>query len=130
MTIMKKILASQSAPAAIGPYSQGVQAGNLVFVSGQLPFVPATGELLDAPIGEQTKQCLYNISFILAEAGCTLKDVVKTTIVRKDMGDFAEVNAAYGKFFTENPPGRACVQVAKLPRDARIEIEVIAAKEG
>ena len=130
MTIMKKILASQSAPAAIGPYSQGVQAGNLLFVSGQLPFVPATGELLDAPIGEQTKQCLYNISFILAEAGCTLKDVVKTTIFLKDMGDFAEVNAAYGKFFTENPPARACVQVAKLPRDARIEIEVIAAKEG
>ena len=127
---MKKILASQSAPAAIGPYSQGVQAGNLVFVSGQLPFVPATGELLDAPIGEQTKQCLYNISFILAEAGCALKDVVKTTIFLKDMGDFAEVNAAYGKFFTENPPARACVQVAKLPRDARIEIEVIAAKEG
>ena len=127
---MNRILSSASAPAAIGPYSQGVQAGNLVFVSGQLPFVPATGELLDAPIGEQTKQCLYNISFILAEAGCTLKDVVKTTIFLKDMGDFAEVNAAYGKFFTENPPARACVQVAKLPRDARIEIEVIAAKEG
>ena len=127
---MNRILSSASAPAAIGPYSQGVQAGNLVFVSGQLPFVPATGELLDAPIGEQTKQCLYNISFILAEAGCTLKDVVKTTIFLKDMGDFAEVNAAYGKFFTENPPARACVQVAKRPRDARIEIEVIAAKEG
>lgn len=127
---MNRILSSASAPAAIGPYSQGVQAGNLVFVSGQLPFVPATGELLDAPIGEQTKQCLYNISFILAEAGCALKDVVKTTIFLKDMGDFAEVNAAYGKFFTENPPARACVQVAKLPRDARIEIEVIAAKEG
>ena len=127
---MNRILSSASAPAAIGPYSQGVQAGNLVFVSGQLPFVPATGELLDAPIGEQTKQCLYNISFILAEAGCTLKDVVKTTIFLKDMGDFAEVNAAYGKFFTENPPARACVQVAKLPKDARVEIEAIAAKEG
>ena len=127
---MKKILASQSAPAAIGPYSQGVQAGNLVFVSGQLPFVPATGELLDAPIGEQSKQCRYNISVILADAGCTLKDVVKTIIFLKDMGDFAEVNAAYGKFFTENPPARACVQVAKLPKDARVEIEAIAAKEG
>ena len=127
---MKKILASQSAPAAIGPYSQGVQAGNLVFVSGQLPFVPATGELLDAPIGEQTKQCLYNISFILAEAGCTLKDVVKTTIFLKDLGDFAQVNAAYAAFFPGNAPARACVQVAKLPKDARVEIEAIAAKQG
>ncbi|MGN0779103.1 MAG: RidA family protein [Aristaeellaceae bacterium] len=125
---MNRILSSSNAPAAIGPYSQGVQAGNLVFISGQLPFVPATGELLDGPIGEQTKQCLKNIAAILAEADCTLADVVKTTIFLKDMGDFAEVNAAYATFFTENPPARACVQVAKLPRDARIEIEVIAAQ--
>lgn len=125
---MNKILSTANAPAAIGPYSQGVQAGNMVFVSGQLPIVPATGELLSAAIGEQTKQCLANITAILAEAGCTLKDVVKTTIFLKDMADFAEVNAAYATFFTEEPPARACVQVAKLPKDADIEIEVIAVR--
>ena len=127
---MNRVLETKNAPAAIGPYSQGVAAGSMVFVSGQLPIVPETGELHTGSIGEQTAQSMRNIEAILAEAGCTLKDVVKTTIFLKDMGDFAEVNAAYGKFFTENPPARACVQVAKLPRDARIEIEVIAAKEG
>ncbi len=125
---MNTILSTPNAPAAIGPYSQGVQAGNMVFVSGQLPIVPATGELLNENIGEQTKQCLNNIMAILAEAGCTLTDVVKTTIFLKDMADFAEVNAAYALFFAENPPARACVQVAKLPKDADIEIEVIAVR--
>lgn len=125
---MKKILSTTNAPAAIGPYSQGVQAGNMVFVSGQLPIVPATGELLNDTVGEQTKQCMNNIMAILAEAGCTLTDVVKTTIFLKDLGNFAEVNAAYGQFFQENPPARACVQVAKLPKDADIEIEVIACR--
>ena len=127
---MNRVLETKNAPAAIGPYSQGVAAGSMVFVSGQRPIVPETGELHTGSIGEQTAQSMRNIEAILAEAGYTLKDVVKTTIFLKDMGDFAEVNAAYGKFFTENPPARACVQVAKLPRDARIEIEVIAAKEG
>lgn len=125
---MNKILSTTNAPAAIGPYSQGVQAGNMVFVSGQLPIVPATGELLNDTVGEQTKQCMNNIMAILAEAGCTLTDVVKTTIFLKDLGNFAEVNAAYGQFFQENPPARACVQVAKLPKDADIEIEVIACR--
>ena len=125
---MKEILSTKKAPAAIGPYSQGVKAGSMVFVSGQLPIVPATGELLNENIGEQTKQCLNNIMAILAEAGCTLTDVVKTTIFLKDMADFAEVNAAYALFFTEEPPARACVQVAKLPKDADIEIEVIAVR--
>ena len=126
---MNKILNTVNAPAAIGPYSQGVQCGNMVFVSGQLPFVPATGELLDGAVGEMTVQCMKNIEAILAEAGCTLKDVVKTTIVLKDLNDFAEVNAAYATFFPENPPARACVQVAKLPRDARGEIEAVACKQ-
>lgn len=125
---MNKVLSTRNAPAAIGPYSQGVQAGNLVFVSGQLPIVPATGELHTGPIGEQTKQCMYNLSFILAEAGCTLKDVVKTTIFLKDLGDFAQVNAAYAQFFPEDAPARACVQVARLPKDAAVEIEAIAVK--
>ena len=127
---MNRILNTTNAPAAIGPYSQGVQCCSMVFVSGQLPFVPATGELLDGAVGEMTVQCMKNIEAILAEAGCTLKDVVKTTIFLKDLNDFAEVNAAYATFFPENPPARACVQVAKLPRDAKVEIEAIACTRG
>ena len=127
---MNRILNTTNAPAAIGPYSQGVQCCSMVFVSGQLPFVPVTGELLDGAVGEMTVQCMKNIEAILAEAGCTLKDVVKTTIFLKDLNDFAEVNAAYATFFPENPPARACVQVAKLPRDAKVEIEAIACKQG
>ena len=127
---MKRILSTANAPAAIGPYSQGVQCCNMVFVSGQLPFVPATGELLEGSVGEMTVQSMKNIEAILAEAGCTLQDVVKTTIFLKDLNDFAEVNAAYATFFPANPPARACVQVAKLPRDARVEIEAIACARG
>ena len=126
---MNKILNTTKAPAAIGPYSQGVQCCNMVFVSGQLPFVPETGALLEGSVGEMTVQSMKNIEAILAEAGCTLKDVVKTTIFLKDLNDFAEVNAAYATFFPENPPARACVQVAKLPRDARVEIEAVACKQ-
>jgi len=126
---MNKIIATPNAPAAIGPYSQGVQtAGGMVFVSGQLPFIPETGALLEGTVGEMTVQSMKNIQAILAEAGCTLADVVKTTIFLKDLNDFAEVNAAYATFFPENPPARACVQVAKLPRDAKVEIEAIAVK--
>ena len=126
---MNKIINTPNAPAAIGPYSQGVQCCNMVFVSGQLPFVPETGALLEGSVGEMTVQSMKNIEAILAEAGCTLKDVVKTTIFLKDLNDFAEVNAAYATFFPENPPARACVQVAKLPRDAKVEIEAIACKQ-
>ena len=125
---MNKILSTKNAPAAIGPYSQGVQAGNTVYVSGQLYFVPETGELLEGTIGEMTEQCMKNIAAILAEADCTLADIVKTTIFLKDLNDFAAVNEAYGKFFPQNPPARACVQVAKLPRDAKVEIEAFAVK--
>lgn len=126
---MNKIISTPKAPAAIGPYSQGVQAGNIVFVSGQLCFIPETGALLEGTIAEQTVQCLTNISNILAEAGCTMADIVKTTIFLKEMNDFAEVNAAYATFFPTNPPARACVQVAKLPKDAAVEIEAIAVKQ-
>ena len=126
---MNKIIATPAAPAAIGPYSQAVQAGSMVFVSGQLPFVPETGALLEGTVGEMTAQSMKNIQAILEAAGCTLADVVKTTIFLKDLNDFAEVNAAYAVFFPENPPARACVQVAKLPRDARVEIEAIAVKQ-
>ena len=125
---MNKVLNSVNAPAAIGPYSQGIQAGNMVFVSGQLPIVPATGALLEGTVAEQTVQSLTNIQNILAEAGCTMADVVKTTVLLKDMGDFAEMNAAYATFFPSNAPARACFQVAKLPKDAVLEIEAIAVK--
>ena len=125
---MNQVLETKNAPAAIGPYSQGIEAGSMVFVSGQLPIVPETGELHGGDIGEQTAQSMRNIAAILQEAGCTLKDVVKTTIFLKDLSDFAQVNAAYAAFFPENAPARACVQVAKLPKDARVEIEAIAVK--
>lgn len=126
---MNKILSTTQAPAAIGPYAQGVQAGQMVFVSGQLPIDPATGDLCTGTVGDMTCQSMLNIAAILAEAGCTLANVVKTTIFLKDLDDFAQVNAAYAGFFPENPPARACVQVAKLPKDARVEIEAIAVKE-
>ena len=124
---MKKTLSTPSAPAAIGPYAQGVAAAGLIFVSGQLPIDPATGELCTGSMAEQTRQCLRNISAILAAGGATLADVVKTTIFLQDLNDFAEVNAAYAEFFPTDAPARACVQVARLPKDGRIEIEAIAA---
>lgn len=126
---MNQIIATPNAPAAIGPYSQAVKAGNMVFVSGQLYFVPETGELLKGTIAEQTAQCLRNIQAILEKAGCAMSDIVKTTIFLRDLNDFAAVNAAYAEFFPANPPARACVQVARLPRDAAIEIEAIACRE-
>lgn len=125
---MNKTISTPNAPAAIGPYVQAVQAGNTVYVSGQLPIVPETGELHSGSIGEQTCQSMRNIEAILTAAGYTLADVVKTTIFLKDLADFAEVNAAYATFFPENPPARACVQVAKLPKDGKVEIEAIAVK--
>ena len=123
---MNKVLKTPDAPAAIGPYSQGIQAGNTVYVSGQLPIVPATGELLGGSIADQTRQALGNIRAILAEAGCTLADVVKTTVLLRDIADFAEMNAAYAEFFPENAPARACFQVAALPKGAALEIECVA----
>ncbi|MDO4484586.1 MAG: RidA family protein [Clostridia bacterium] len=125
---MKQVYHTDNAPAAIGPYSQAAGGSGLVFVSGQLPINPATGELVSGSMAEQTRQCMNNIKNILAAAGCTLEDVVKTSIFLKDIGDFAEVNAAYAEFFPGEAPARACVQVAVLPKDGRIEIEAIAVK--
>jgi len=125
---MKKILNTAKAPAAIGPYAQGTCAGNMVFVSGQLPIDPATGACPEGGIGAEARQSMENVAAILAEAGCTLADIVKTTIFLRDLNDFAAVNAAYAEFFPENPPARACVQVARLPKDANVEIEAIAVK--
>ncbi len=125
---MNKVLKTPDAPAAIGPYSQGILAGNTVYVSGQLPIVPATGELLRGSIADQTRQALGNIRAILTEAGCAMADVVKTTVLLRDIADFAEMNAAYAEFFPENAPARACFQVAALPKGADLEIECVAVR--
>ena len=115
------------APAAIGPYSQGIAAGQTVYVSGQLPIDPATGAIPEG-IAAQTAQSLKNIQAILAEQGMTLADVVKTTVFLADMNDFAEMNKVYGEYFAQPFPARSAVQVAKLPKGAPLEIECIAVK--
>ena len=124
---MKQVLATEQAPAAIGPYSQGIAAGETVYVSGQLPLDPATGAFPEG-IAAQTAQSLKNIQAILAQQGMTLANVVKTTMFLADINDFAEMNKVYGEFFTQPYPARSAVQVAKLPKDAPLEIECIAVK--
>jgi 2-iminobutanoate/2-iminopropanoate deaminase len=125
---MKQQIATTGAPGAIGPYSQGVRAGNLVLMSGQIPTDPATGQLVTGNITEQTTRVMENLRAVLAEAGCTFADVVKTTIFLVDLGNFAAVNAAYGKFFEVPYPARSTVQVSALPRGAQVEIEAIAVR--
>ena len=122
---MKKIINTEHAPAAIGPYSQGVIVGDLIYTSGQLPLNPET-KVLETEIKSATKQSLENCKAILENAGSSIDKVFKTTVFVKDLNDFAAVNEVYGTYFNENPPARSCVQVAKLPMDAPIEIEVIA----
>lgn len=123
---MKEIVTTDRAPRAIGPYSQAVRSGKLLFASGQIPIDPATGEFVAGGITEQTEQVMRNVSAILEAAGAGLQQVVKTTVFLADMDDFTEMNKVYGRFFAENPPARATVQAARLPRDARVEIEAIA----
>ncbi|KOA21260.1 2-iminobutanoate/2-iminopropanoate deaminase [Clostridium homopropionicum DSM 5847] len=125
----KQIVYTKNAPAAIGPYSQGVIIGNLLFTSGQIPINPATGELVNDDIAMATERVMENIKAILEEAGTTLENVVKTTILLNDMNDFQKVNEIYGKYFTNEQPARSCFQAAKLPKDALVEIEVVAAIE-
>ncbi len=125
---MNKIIHTDKAPAAIGPYSQAVQAGNLLFVSGQIPLDPATGAFAGEDITTQTRQSLTNVRNILEAAGYTLADVAKTTVLLADMADFAAMNAEYARFFPENCPARACFAVKDLPKGALVEIEVIAAR--
>jgi 2-iminobutanoate/2-iminopropanoate deaminase len=122
---MKEIISTDNAPSAIGPYSQAVKTGNLVFVSGQIPIDPATGEFVSQEVSEQTEQVLKNLSAVLEAAGSSLNNVVKTTVFLADMNDFAAMNDIYAKYFSENKPARATVQAARLPRDARVEIEAI-----
>ncbi|WP_371364271.1 2-iminobutanoate/2-iminopropanoate deaminase [Sporomusa rhizae] len=123
---MKQVINTDKAPKAIGPYSQAIKANGFLFVSGQLPVVPATGEFAEGGVAAQTKQSLENIKSILLQAGATLDDVVKTTVFIKDMNDFSVVNNVYGEYFSKNFPARACFEVARLPKDALVEIEVIA----
>ncbi|MEE0933565.1 RidA family protein [Clostridium sp. D43t1_170807_H7] len=123
----REIIHTNNAPGAIGPYSQGIIVGDFVYTSGQIPINPATG-VMETDIKLATKQSMENIKAILEEAGTSLENVVKTSIFLKDLNDFAAVNEVYGTYFTENPPARSCVQVAKLPKDAVIEIEAIATK--
>ena len=126
---VKQIIATERAPRAIGPYSQAVRAGNLVFASGQIPIDPATGEFVAGGIAEQTDQVLRNLTSVFAAAGVELNQIVKTTVFLADMEDFAAMNEVYGRFFGAQPPARATVQAARLPRDARVEIEAIAVSE-
>lgn len=120
------IIATDRAPGAIGPYSQAVRAGNLVFASGQIPIDPATGQFVPGGIAEQTEQVLRNLTAVFEGAGLTLKHVIKTTVFLADMDDFTAMNEVYGRFFVAQPPARATVEAARLPRDARVEIEAIA----
>ena len=125
---MKKIINSSNAPKAIGPYSQAIEESGFVYTSGVLPIDPVTSEIYNGDVRVQTEIILKNLENILKEAGCTLKNVVKTTVFMTDLTQFAEMNAVYGTFFKENPPARTTVQVVGLPKGSSIEIEAIAKK--
>ncbi len=121
-----KVISTKKAPAAIGPYSQAIQIGNLIYTSGQIPIDPATGNFVEGGVKEQTRQSLTNIQAILEEAGLTMANVLKTTVFMADMADFADMNSVYAEFFTEPYPARSAVAVKTLPKGALVEIEVVA----
>ena len=123
---MKKVISTPHAPAAIGPYSQAIDTGFLVFISGQIPIVPETGKLLDGDIRMQTEQVMNNIGAILAAAGLQFSDVVRCTCMLADIDDFKAMNEVYGSYFTSEPPARAAYQVARLPLGAKVEVDAIA----
>ena len=123
---MKQVISTVKAPGAIGPYSQAIKSGNMIFCSGQIPIDPSTGEFVSEDVTEQTEQVFATLKAVLAAAGASLDDVVKTTVFLADMGEFAAMNDVYSRHFVDNKPARATVQAAKLPRDARVEIECIA----
>jgi len=125
---MKQIIATDAAPAAIGPYSQGIDGGSVVITSGQLPVDPATGAFASGGIAGQTRQSLKNVQAVLAQAGLEMEDVIKTTVYLQDMDDFAAMNEVYATFFPAEPPARSAVEVARLPKGALVEIEAIAVR--
>ena len=127
---MKKMISTNEAPGAIGPYSQAVRSGNFVFCSGQIPLDPKSGEIVAGDIGVQTRRVMDNIAGLLRAEGLSFDDIVKTTIFLTNLGDFQTVNQIYGSYFKNDPPARSTVQVAALPRGANVEIEVIAAARG
>jgi 2-iminobutanoate/2-iminopropanoate deaminase len=123
---MKTTVSTPHAPAAIGPYSQAVVSNGFAFLSGQIPISPSTGQLIEGGIAAQTTRVLENLKAVLEACGSSLAKVVKTTVYLKDMGDFAAMNEVYAQFFTENPPARATVEAARLPKDVRVEIDCVA----
>jgi|SRR6185436_7948738 2-iminobutanoate/2-iminopropanoate deaminase len=123
---MRKTVATDNAPKAIGPYSQAIVHNGLAYLSGQTPLDPATGQLVEGDIAAQTARVIENLKAVLEACGSGLASVVKTTVYLKDMGDFAKMNEVYAKYFSENPPARSTVEAARLPRDARVEIDAIA----
>jgi 2-iminobutanoate/2-iminopropanoate deaminase len=127
---MKKIISTNDAPAAVGPYSQAVRAGGLVFCAGQIPLDPKSGQIVAQDIAEQTRRVLDNITAVLKAEGLTFENIVKTTIFLTDLADFQTVNEIYASYFTQQPPARSTVQVAGLPKNARVEIEAIAVADN
>ena len=125
---MNKVIHTEKAPAALGPYSQAIEANGILFVSGQIPFVPETMTLVSDDVKDQTRQSLENVKAIVEAAGYSMKDVVKAGVFIKDMNDFAAINEVYAQYLGDVKPARACVEVARLPKDVKVEIEVIAVK--
>ena len=125
---MKNVICSPLAPDALGPYSQAIEANGMIFASGQIPLDPGTGEIVGTTIEEQTERVMQNLKCVLAQAGVGFDHVVKTTCFLADLADFTAFNAVYGKYFPENPPARSCFQVAALPKNAKLEVEVIAVR--
>jgi 2-iminobutanoate/2-iminopropanoate deaminase len=123
---MREVVSTDRAPGAVGPYSQAIRTGDLVFASGQVALDPATGELVEGGVEEQTRQVLANLSAVLEAAGTTLDRVVRATVYLTDLGDFARVNAIYAEWFREAPPARVCVEVSRLPKESLVEIDAIA----
>ncbi|WP_258359184.1 RidA family protein [Moorella sulfitireducens (nom. illeg.)] len=122
----KNVIATEDAPAAIGPYSQAIKFGNIIFTSGQIPIDPVSGQVVEGGLAAQVARVMANLQAVLAAAGAGLDDVVKTTLYIKDMNDFSTINEIYGRYFTKEPPARSCVEVARLPKDVLVEIEAVA----
>lgn len=126
---MKTVISTKTAPVAVGPYSQAIKAGNLLFCSGQIPLDPATGQFVEGGVEQQAEQALKNVKAVLEAAGYSIADVVKAIVFAKNMGDFTAVNAVYAKYFEKDPPARSFVEVSALPKGALVEVEVVAWKE-